>query len=330
MSLATEAIALGIPVFPCDTAKRPVVATGFKAATAVAAEIAAQFAQPRAALIGVPTGEVSGWDALDVDPRHGGDQWEAANVARLPETRIHETPSGGRHYIFLHAPGVRNSAGLVALGVDVRGTGGYICAPPSPGYKIISDAEPCHWPDWLLELVLRQPKPSTPPPPLPRETISSRRVGALVENVLGRVRNAAEGQKHFVLRNAALTFGGLLHLGHYTTDQAVRWLLDALPSTIKDRQNAEKTARWDSKTAPSSLSNSQIASHFGQTAHRFRHRQPDRTITARSAPARRIQTKVRQQNPVSRSGSAETHGPKQKYRPAPGSLQVTSCEAPSP
>ena len=70
-------------------------------------------------------------------PRHGGDRWETRRAAQLGKTRIHSTLSGGRHYLFRHADGVRNGAGKLAPGIDVRGEGGYVIMPPSPGYSVI-------------------------------------------------------------------------------------------------------------------------------------------------------------------------------------------------
>lgn len=62
------------------------------------------------------------------------------------------TGSGGMHLFFAH-PGhaVRNSAGLLAPGLDVRGDGGYIIAPPSQRVS----GRRCAWraaPDTLPEL----------------------------------------------------------------------------------------------------------------------------------------------------------------------------------
>lgn len=84
--------------------------------------------------IGVVTGEVSNLIVLDVDPKHGGDialkQLERC-YSPLPPTVEAVTGGGGRHFYFTH-PGflTRNRAGL-AQGVDLRGDGGYIVAPPS-------------------------------------------------------------------------------------------------------------------------------------------------------------------------------------------------------
>lgn len=76
---------------------------------------------------------------LDVDPRHGGDASLDALEAEhgpLPATTRALTGGGGQHIFFRPPAGVeiRNSAGDnggLAPGLDVRGTGGYIVAPPS-------------------------------------------------------------------------------------------------------------------------------------------------------------------------------------------------------
>ena len=248
--LITNAAALGLPVFPCRRDKRPCIGRheggqGFKDASADPADIERMFGHRGAELIGVPTGEASGWDVLDLDYRSGAEAFELANQHRMPETRVHETQSGGRHLVFLHAPGVRNSASSIAPGVDVRGSGGYVIVPPSPGYRIISDAEPCHWPDWLLEFVLPKPVPAVSRPTAgPRPPVASKRLDRFIEVALGKVRAAPDGAKHFTLRNQAILLGGLQHLVGFSDGEAVRWLLDALPDGVKDMRAAEDTARW--------------------------------------------------------------------------------------
>ena len=249
-SLVANAIALGLPVFPCRRDKRPCIGRyeggqGFKDASVEPETIERMFNHRGAELIGVSTGEASGWDVLDLDYRHGAGAFEEANRHRMPETRVHETQSGGRHFVFLHAPGVRNSAGSIAPGVDVRGTGGYVIMPPSPGYRVISDAEPCHWPDWLLELVLPKPAPiAARQAPGPRKPVSSKRIDKLIEIALGKVRAAPDGAKHFTLRNQSMLIGGLQHLSDFIDGEAIGWLLDALPDSVQDMKAAEETARW--------------------------------------------------------------------------------------
>ena len=56
-----------------------------------------------------------------------------AHGARLPAPIV-ETGGGGRHFYFRlpdGAEGVGNSTGVLGPGVDVRGEGGMVVAPPS-------------------------------------------------------------------------------------------------------------------------------------------------------------------------------------------------------
>ncbi|QKT03520.1 bifunctional DNA primase/polymerase [Ectothiorhodospiraceae bacterium 2226] len=84
--------------------------------------------------VGVVTGAISGLVVVDVDPRHGGEDSLAELVhtyGPLPQTAEAVTGGGGRHLYFAHAGRpVHNRAG-VAPGIDLRGDGGYIVAPPS-------------------------------------------------------------------------------------------------------------------------------------------------------------------------------------------------------
>ena len=252
LATALDIAARGLPVFPCGSNKKPAISKaeggrGFQDATCDSAAIRRMFDRRNAVLVGVPTGPASGFDVLDFDYRHGAAVWEQANTHRLPETRSHQSQSGGRHLLFHHAPGVRNSASklTLALGMDVRGDGGYVIMPPSSGYSVISDAPLAHWPDWLLPLVLPAPRaPSPPRPPGAHATLSDARLGRIKESVLGRVRSAPDGAKHFQLRNMALLLGGIAEQAGFTDETAIRWLLDALSESVRDMRAAERTAAW--------------------------------------------------------------------------------------
>ncbi len=86
--------------------------------------------------VGIRTGRESGLVVLDVDVRHGGDtslETLEATYDRLPPTLTALSGGGGKHLYFLH-PGrhIPNSAQVGGFpGLDVRGDGGYIVAPPS-------------------------------------------------------------------------------------------------------------------------------------------------------------------------------------------------------
>jgi putative DNA primase/helicase len=113
--------------------------------------------------IGIATGDTSGLVVVDVDLA-GLETME--NLERLygelAPTWAAETGSGGLH-LYYRMPGldVRNSAGAVGPGIDVRGNGGYVVAPPSRH----ASGNPYRWqdawhpsrvalgdvPDWLLK-----------------------------------------------------------------------------------------------------------------------------------------------------------------------------------
>src|SRR5262249_11664383 len=106
----------GLPKFPCLWSKRPMTARGFYDARCDANTDGWQ-------LVGIPSGAVSGVDCLDIDVE--GLAWLDGVWDRLPPTRTQATRSGGRHLFWRHADGLRNSAGRIAPGVDVRADGGY-------------------------------------------------------------------------------------------------------------------------------------------------------------------------------------------------------------
>ena len=119
--------------------------------------------------VGIATGKRSGIVALDVDKEGGGDASLAAlegRHGRLPETVESRTGGGGRHILFLSpSRPVPSSAGALGAGLDVRGDGGYIVAPPSvhksgreyawDPARTLGRAPIAPLPSWLLGLLAR-------------------------------------------------------------------------------------------------------------------------------------------------------------------------------
>ena len=122
-----------IPVQP--HAKRPLVVwREFQERVASADEIRAWYQRWPQANVGIVTGAVSGLVVVDVDPAHGGRDSVAALEARhgpVPATVESVTGGGGRHLYFRHPGGAVHNRVGVELGIDVRGDGGYVVAPPS-------------------------------------------------------------------------------------------------------------------------------------------------------------------------------------------------------
>jgi hypothetical protein len=122
-----------IPIEP--RAKRPLAAwLEFEKRCATVHEIDRWFARWPDANVGIVTGSVSGLVVIDVDARHRGD----ASLSRLeseygalPDTVEALTGGGGTHLYFAHPGGrVANRVGL-RPGLDLRGDGGCVVAPPS-------------------------------------------------------------------------------------------------------------------------------------------------------------------------------------------------------
>lgn len=150
--IIAKALAVQLPVFPCNSRKAPAIATtaggnGFHDASADPATITRLFSHPNARLIGVPTGIITGFDVLDIDPRHGGEKWWLANAHRIPQTQMHRTHSGGLHAFFQHVEPVRNTESTLAPGADTRGQGGYVIWWPAEGCQTVQ-APIAPWPAW--------------------------------------------------------------------------------------------------------------------------------------------------------------------------------------
>jgi Bifunctional DNA primase/polymerase, N-terminal len=136
-----------MPRFPCRCSdKAPLTTHGFYDAVVNADHLSWP-------LVGVRTGEASGFDALDIDPRHGGHLWLEQHIVQIPPTRVHYTRGGGYHYLFCHA-GIPLKK-EIAQGVELKGNGGYVIWWPRQGLPF-EDRPIAEWPVWLLELSARE------------------------------------------------------------------------------------------------------------------------------------------------------------------------------
>ena len=136
---ALKAAALGAYVFPLCGKVPPAGMPWADVSTKDRAEVAALWKQyPEADGYGIDAGK-SGLAVVDQDTKSGDDgpgNWARLAAGTASATFQVRTPSGGVHAYYRDPQGLhRNSAGKLAPGVDVRGVGGYVVGPGSPGYS---------------------------------------------------------------------------------------------------------------------------------------------------------------------------------------------------
>ena len=120
--------------------------------------------------VGIITGVRNNLLVLDVDLKDDGlkEMNEYIKAVNDINTLTVKTPSGGVHYYFKYTnsnPDIQylidefltNRTKYRNKGLDIRTNGGYVKAPPSPGYEIVKDIEINELPEslalWLLENV---------------------------------------------------------------------------------------------------------------------------------------------------------------------------------
>jgi len=228
----------GLPVFPCHKGgKTPITEHGLNDASRDPEAIRRWWEQTPQANIGLPTGAASGVFALDVDGPEGESTLARLIEANGPIPDTWEQRTGrGRHVLFAYpknGAAIRNSAGKLGAGLDIRGEGGYVIVPPSvhpsghlykwqethtPSGRKIAEA-----PEWFLDLV----KYKAPPLPEPRtkwqgngSTANTRYVEAALEDESKAVANAPEGQRNDTLNRASHNLGQLVGGGSLSRETA--------------------------------------------------------------------------------------------------------------
>jgi hypothetical protein len=144
------AATLGIPVFPCaPLQKRPATDHGLKDATRDQNTIREWWTMWPKANVAFPTGIL--FDVIDIDGPQGViSLGELRASGHLPPVMASAMTPRGFHY-YIRPTGDRNTTN-VRPGIDYRGKGGYVLAPPSwfggepAGPK--SPAKPAGWYRW--------------------------------------------------------------------------------------------------------------------------------------------------------------------------------------
>lgn len=150
----------GLHVHPCKPrSKLPATARGCKDATVNPDIIQRWWESNPDYNIAISTGEASYVFVLDVDGLDAEAELRKleCQYGALPPTVEVITPRGRHLYFEWPGRAVRNSAGKVGPGLDVRGEGGYVLAPPSVhpsgrryAWSVDSVDTPAAAPEWLV------------------------------------------------------------------------------------------------------------------------------------------------------------------------------------
>jgi hypothetical protein len=239
MTVLEAAIATGLPCLPCGANKAPAIPGpgGHKHATADPAALRALWRRYPGPLVGVRTGEASGFSVVDIDTAKHPEAtaWLATHRVQLPATRIHRTRSGGLHFVFQHGAGVRNSQSRLAKGVDTRGEGGFVVWWPAAGHPVLCDAPPAPWPDWLLQALLWQPAAA-------RDAGGSVGCDAqILQRLARRVIHTPEGQRNGTLFWAACRLAEEIRSGKIDERLGVAVLIGAAQRAGLPESEARRT-----------------------------------------------------------------------------------------
>ena len=233
---ALDYAAAGLAVFPLAyRSKVPLARSrGLHDATTNPATLRRWFGRGESYNIAIRTGAASGgvW-VLDVDEGASLRALEAEHGA-LPSTRTSQS-SRGFHLWFRSSAPIQCSDSRVAPGLDVKGDGGSIIAPPSvhpdgTTYRWVTDAPIGTAPEWLVDLTRKRPP-----------TISQRAVAAIkrpfngpsnygnaaLEDEIAQLANTAPGARNHALNKASFSLHQLVAGGELAEAEVERRLLEA-------------------------------------------------------------------------------------------------------
>jgi len=199
------------------------------------------FRNPRAN-VGIVTGAASGVVVVDVDGARGELSLAtlAAKHGSIPLAPKVRTARG--YHLYFRAPSepIKNRVGF-ADGLDFRGDGGFVVAPPSvheTGFRYAwevspADVEPPPLIEWLRLILTgereREATPEPPEPP-PRSYVGTRAerwaLGAL-ERECSTVRESKEGTRNAQLNTSAFNLGTIVGGGSLDAGTVRRSLRDA-------------------------------------------------------------------------------------------------------
>jgi predicted P-loop ATPase len=250
----------GLSIFPlAPGAKTPLgeaAPHGCHDSTTDSSHIEQWWANHPNANVGVATGDGLIVIDLDVDPdRELDGLTELARleteVEELPHTATVRTPRGGKHLYFRLPDGVtiRNSAGKLAAGIDVRGEGGYVVAPPSTRedgarwtWESAQENGIAELPKTWIDMLTKPPRERCETGPVRLADGSTTPWGrARLDAVVDAVGASSEGSRNHKLNVAAFKVGQAVASGHIDEEEGRAELFAAAVAAGLGEREASKT-----------------------------------------------------------------------------------------
>lgn len=243
----------------CDSpGKHPLTRHGVHDAARDEDQIRRWWARWPWANVGVATGVRSHLAVVDVDPHSGGEaalDAVAAAGGAFPVTFLVATGGGGFHLYYRQPRRVTLPNTVARLpgvdgdlsGIDMRGDGGYVVAPPS----LHASGRRYQWarhqpermadlPGWLLPPPLPPARPALPGHP---RTPGGAYGAAALSREAAAVRRLVPGQRNDGLNRAAFALGSLVAGGELAEDVVAREPVAATAHVGLGRREASRTVQ---------------------------------------------------------------------------------------
>jgi putative DNA primase/helicase len=252
LDAALELAAQGFAVFPCKPrSKEPSTFRGFYDATTNPAVIRRWFGNSQGYNVAVRTGVASRAWVLDID--------DASSLAALlethgplPATRQSQS-SRGQHFWFRCDTPMSCSASRIGEGIDIKGDGGYVAAPPSihPSgalYRWQNDAPIVAAPAWLVALARTRPKAISERAlesiPRPHNHRPPGAYGAAaLKNEIDALAGTAPGSRNHALNRASFSLFQLVAGGELDGTEVERRLYEAAEANGLVREDGARQVR---------------------------------------------------------------------------------------
>ena len=197
---------------------------GLQDATTDAAQIQAWWMAHPTGNIGLRTGIT--FDVVDLDSEAAVDALESARAGRERINGPVVATAKGFHY-FVLPTALGNRTGVLP-GIDFRGTGGYVAAPPS----VHPSGVPYRWiihdrlgpaPSWLVDLI--GPRKERTVNSCKELRVSSAYGRAALRRELDRLSQAENGTRNDQLNRSAFSLGQLVAIGALDEDETATTLI---------------------------------------------------------------------------------------------------------